>query len=181
MTAYLALLRSINLGRHNKISMPDLRSLFESLGCSQVATYIQSGNVVFTLETGADVAIGSELERLIDENLGVETVLLIRSKSEIEAVVAGNPFQAPDYDVSNVHVTFLATAGESDLSSKTDASAYQPDRFVRSGREVYLYCPEGYGRTRLTNAFWERQLKTPATTRNWRTVTTLRDMFTGLG
>lgn len=153
--------------------MEDLRRLYEALGHADVITYIQSGNVVFKSpgDRPADLARGIE-QRIADE-LGVEVRVLLRSADELASVIESNPFQLEGVDPSKLHVTFLADQCDPTRIASIQVPGSGPDKFRIAGREVYLYCPEGYGETKLNNVFWERKLRVAATTRNWNTVTKL--------
>lgn len=167
MQSYVAMLRGINVGGRTRVAMADLRAAFEALGYEGVATYIQSGNVVFRAKA-VDVDV---LRRRIGEDLGVDAAVLVRTAEELAAVVAGNPFAARGLDPATLHVTFLAEA-----RAELAVPPGEPDEAAVVGREVYLHCPAGYGRTKVNNAYIEKQLGVAATTRNWKTVRTLADM-----
>jgi len=176
MTTYAALLRGINLGSHAKIRMPDLKRLFLDLGHADVQTYLQSGNVVFT-STGKDASrLAGEIERRITRDLGLAVPVLLRTGPELADVVAKNPFLREQADPATLHVTFLADEPDGERLASLDPAAYAPDAFAVAGREVYLHCPHGYGRTKLNNTFFERRLGVVTTTRNWKTVTKLREL-----
>jgi uncharacterized protein (DUF1697 family) len=172
----VALLRGINLGGRNKIGMADLRELFAALGCEDVSTYVQSGNVVFR----SSVASASKLTRAIEErigsDLGLDVTVLLRTKAQLAEVAGGNPFDERTVDPATLHVTFLAEKPDPARVRALDPARGRPDEFRVVGREVYLHCPNGYGRTKLDNAYFEKQLAVAATTRNWRTVTKLAEL-----
>jgi uncharacterized protein (DUF1697 family) len=163
------MLRGINVGGHNKVAMADLRRLFEDLGYTDVATYVQSGNVIYRSPKakGHEAAIGNA----IASTFGIDVTVLIRTGAQLKAVLAGNPF--PTADVKQLHVTFLGNVTDASLAAGVPTSAGAPDEFVIDRSVIYLHCPGGYGTTKLNNGFWERKLKVPATTRNWTTVTNL--------
>ena len=163
------MLRGINVGGRAKVGMADLRAVFESLGFDDVATYIQSGNVVFG---SAKPVRPAAVEECIAAELGVHPTVVVRTAAEMAAVVQANPFLAAGIDVATLHVTFLADKPKATV----DVPAGQPDELAVVGREVYLRCPNGYGRTKLDNTFLEKRLGVAATTRNWKTVTTLAEM-----
>ena len=171
---YVALLRGINLGARNKVSMAELRELVEGLGADDVTTYVQSGNVVFRSGTPTATLAG-DLEAAIRRRLGLDVRVLLRTKSDLGKTVSGNPF-ADAADASKLHVTFLAATPVRARVRKLDPSLSPPDEFRVAGRQVYLHCPNGYGRSKLSNAYFEQQLGVAATTRNWRTVTALADL-----
>jgi uncharacterized protein (DUF1697 family) len=167
------LLRAINLGSRNKVSMADLRSLLEDVGAADVATYVQSGNVVFKSgESAADLA--NAIEREIKRRLGLEITVLLRTRAQLTKLVAANPFDGTE--PKKLYVTFLAETPPRARVGSLDPDVGGSDEFRVSGREVYLRFPNGYGRSKLNNAYFEKQLGVRATTRNWRTVTTLADL-----
>jgi uncharacterized protein (DUF1697 family) len=170
---YVALLRGINLGARNKLAMADLRALVTELGADDVETYVQSGNVVFA-SGGSASALERQIEERIRRDHGYEVPVLVRTAPELAKVVADNPFLRAGNDQTKLHVTFLAAApGRARVEAPPGSGA---DEFSIVRREVYLHCPDGYGRSKLSNAFFEKQLGVVATTRNWRTVTTLAEL-----
>jgi uncharacterized protein (DUF1697 family) len=172
---YVALLRGINLGARNKVSMQDLRALFESLGADDVTTYVQSGNVVFrSADPAANLA--PEIQRRIQRDLGLDVKVLLRTRAQLAKVVSANPFARGKRDTSMLHVTFLDEKPERARVGALDPERFAPDELRVLGREVYLHCPNGYGRSKLSNAYFEKQLGVAATTRNWKTVTALGEL-----
>jgi uncharacterized protein (DUF1697 family) len=153
--------------------MKPLAALFEALGAEDVRTYVQSGNVVFAGRGPGLTA--AAIEQRIAADLGVAVTVLLRTRRELAAVVAANPFLASGADPAKLHVTFLAERPAADRRRELPEES-GPDALRVHGREVYLHCPNGYGRTKLHNAFVEKRLGVAATTRNWRTVTTLLDL-----
>ena len=183
MGTFVALLRSINVGGRNRVPMAELGDLVRSLGFGNVETYLQSGNVVFT-GSGAPAGVGRALEEGIRTRFGLEVPVVVRSKPQLARVVKGNPYAGLGADPTTVHVTFLARAPDpahrEELvrlgAESGPGGAYGDDRMTPVGVDIYLYCPGGYGETKLTNAFVERRSGAVATTRNWRTVTALAGM-----
>jgi uncharacterized protein (DUF1697 family) len=175
---YVALLRGINLGARNKVGMADLRALFEALGHENVATYVQSGNVVFKSAVRSAAELNGRIEERIARDLGLTVTVLIRTKAELGKVAAGNPLAKDAADTAHLHVTFLADAPERARVRDLEDAYDGPDAFRVVGREVYLCCPNGYGRSKLSNAFLEKRLGTVATTRNWKTVSKLAELAT---
>jgi uncharacterized protein (DUF1697 family) len=173
---HVALLRGVNLGRHNKVGMERLRGVFEGAGHADVATYVQSGNVVFTAADGTPGDVERALENAIAREVGLAVRVLVRDRQEMESIVAGNPLLAETAEGTKLHVTFLDSAPDPARVREIDPSRFAPDRCEVIGREVYLYCPNGYGRSPLANAYWERRLARAATTRNWNTVTRLAEL-----
>lgn len=171
MQTFISMLRGINVSGKNRISMADLKALYESLGLANVVTYVQSGNVVFDGENISAAAIESEIKR----TLGLDVPVLLRDKNCFERLLKNNPFAVQRHeDPALLHVTFLAaTPAPSALLVTPNGCT---DEFVLEDRELYLFCPGGYGVTKLSNSFFERKLKMVATTRNWKTVNALYEI-----
>jgi uncharacterized protein (DUF1697 family) len=160
--------------------MPDLVALVEALGFGDVTTYLQSGNVVFSGK-GSSPSVASAIEGAIQNELGLNVPVIVRTKPELEKIAANSPYAEVEGDQKLFHVTFLAETPTGDSLKKL---AGPPDRFGDDefkvvGKDVYLYIPGGYGETKLNNAFFEKRLGLVATTRNWRSVTTLAGMAGG--
>jgi len=171
----VALLRGINVGKTKRMAMADLRELMEDAGYDDVRTYVQSGNVVFR----SDGAIEAKpLEDAIEDQFGIDVTVILRTAKELATVVSRNPYLAadPDVDRSRLYVTFLADRPAKGALDGIDLATFAPDGFQLIGRELYLHYPNGYGRTKLSNDFFERRTKLRATTRNWNTVTKLVEL-----
>ena len=179
MNTYIAMLRGINVSGHKKIKMQDLQALFVALGHADVSTYIQSGNIIFKSPADSPSQLAGAIEERIAQDLGLAVTVLLRTKDELAQVIDGNPFVRQGIDPARLHVTFLAAAPDPALVHRVDVHNAEPDEFRVLGREIYLHCPQGYGRTKLNNAFWERRLGVAATTRNWNTVTRLFQLASG--
>lgn len=174
MTRYVVLLRGVNVGGRAKVSMAALRQTCASIGCDEVATYIQSGNVVLRSSLGAD-ALRDRLASAIAEQLGVRPALMVRTAGEMAEVIRRNPF--PDVDTGTLHVGFLGGAPSTDAAERAMAIATPPEELAIGGAEVYLHLPNGLGRSKLAAAVIDpKLLGVPVTVRNWRTVTTLVEM-----
>ena len=172
MNTFISILRGINVSGHNKIPMAELKVLYKELGFSGITTYIQSGNVIFRHKSGKDLA--KKIEQKIFERFSFKVPVVIRTVHELKQVLADNPFlKEKDNDVAKLHVTFLSTEPQKVNIDAASNFNYEPDKFNIAGREVYVYCPGGYGNTKLTNNFFENKLKVTATTRNWRTINEL--------
>jgi uncharacterized protein (DUF1697 family) len=174
--SYVALLRAVNVSGQNKLPMASLRTVLLDAGYPEVATYLQSGNVVLRAASTPEAKLAAGLEREIRKAFGLTVTVLVRTGDQVRQVQAGNPFLRPGADPASLHVTFLASKPSAARVEQLEPKLAGPDEAIVRGREIYLSCPGGYGRTKLTNAFFERQLDVRATTRNWKTVTTLREL-----
>ena len=178
---HIALLRGINVGGKNRLPMKDLAAMFVDAGCEGVRTYIQSGNVVFR----ADPTLADEMPTLISASIerqfGYEITVVTRSAPDIEAVVRANPYIEAGAEADKLHVVFLADAPDAERIEGLDPDRSPPDEFVVRGREVYLHCPDGMARSKLTNAWFDSQLSTVSTMRNWKTVSKLLELASNAG
>ncbi|MDQ6909336.1 MAG: DUF1697 domain-containing protein [Actinomycetota bacterium] len=175
MKTYVALLRGINVGGRAKVSMAELRELFADAGYADAKTYIQSGNVIFGASLRSPSRAGTEISDRIEKDLGVRCSVLLRSDSELVEVFENNPYLAEDVERSSLYVTFLAKLPSAKEVSQLVVPPGETAELTVVGREVYLHYPDGYGRTKLTNAYIEKRLGV-ATTRNWNTVNKLHEL-----
>ncbi|KAA6439535.1 DUF1697 domain-containing protein [Dyadobacter flavalbus] len=172
----MALLRGINVSGSNMIKMPVLQTLFEAAGCEAVKTYIQSGNVVFTHQNLTCRDLADKIRNMISKELNMHVPVLVMERSKFMEIRQDNPFlNGRNEDTSQLHVTFLFEKPDSEKWVKMDPAKYLPDEFVLADKVIYLFCPSGYGKTKLHNNFFESKLKITATTRNWKTVLALAD------
>jgi len=178
MQTFISILRGINVGAQKKILMADLKALYESLKLKDVVTYIQSGNVIFKTGDGVtDEAIAKKIENAIAKTYGFDVPVIVRRTEELKTILATNPFaKDKNNDTSRMHVTFLSATPDTALVTETSKFKSAPDDFVIIGTEIYLYTPNGYGETKLSNSFFEKKLKVTATTRNWNTVNKLTEL-----
>ena len=174
MAAYISLLRGINVSGQKKIKMDELKKLYDSLGFKKVQTYIQSGNVVFECPDASIPKIAERIGKKIKESFGFDVAVLIRTKEEFKKIIRNNPFSKKENN--SLYVIFLSdTASDLPMAELNNAKSKSEEFFI-SGREIYLSCPGGYGKTKLSNNFFERKLKLSATTRNWKTVNKLMEI-----
>lgn len=174
---YIALLRGINIGNKNRIKMADLRTIFESIGFKDVKTYLQSGNVIFKYDSSNIVEITSNIESKMNQTFGFSINVIIRTDDEFESIINNNPFiKDPDVELDKLHVTFLKELPDKGTILNLDINKNENEKFEVNGREIYIYLPNGYARTKLTNNIFEKKLKTIATTRNWKTTNKLLEM-----
>jgi uncharacterized protein (DUF1697 family) len=173
MRRYLSLLRGINVGGQKKISMDQLKQAYSDLGFRKIRTYLQSGNVAFEDPTEGDSeSVRLRIEKQIKDKFGFHVLVLLRTKEELRRIVERNPFR--NKDGTKLHITFLLDKPSKKVPvMDLDAAKRGDEEYQISGKVVYLFCPNGYGTTKLSNNFLERKLGVPATTRNWRTVNEL--------
>jgi uncharacterized protein (DUF1697 family) len=168
-----ALLRGINIGPNKRIAMADLRAIVESLGHTDVETYLQSGNVVFTPKRRTK-DLSAPLSAAILDATGHDVPVVLRTGAELADVVDANPY--PVDDPTRAVVAFLADAVDLGDLALGDLSSYLPDELTISGRELYVSVPNGQGRSKLMEALTKRTLPTTLTVRNWRTVEALAEL-----
>lgn len=174
---YIALLRGINVGGQKKIKMVELRAMCEKMGFGLVKTYIQSGNIIFESSEKNTAQIENQLCEHIQITFGFDVPVMVMKQTYVEEVLNNNPYlnKDPELDQKLLHVTFLATIPSEDLVNTMKEKDYGTDAFEVIGKRIYLYFPNGYGRTKLTNNLFEKKLKVAATTRNWRTLGKLKE------
>ena len=169
------LLRGINLGSRNRISMPELRAALEDAGFADVQTYLQSGNVVLSSGKSA-TNVARAVERLIAERFGLEIAVVTRTRAELAKVVERNPLGKVAKDPKRYQVSFLASKPKAGLAKELEAVAADSEQAVVSGREIYAWHPEGVARSKLWSLLAGPKLGVAATARNWTTVTKLLEL-----
>jgi uncharacterized protein (DUF1697 family) len=182
--SHVALLRGINLGGRNRVAMPALREVVESLGHTDVSTYIQSGNVLFTTKKRARRELAAELERAIESELGVSSRVVVLTRQDLERVVADNPY--PDeVNPKALHAVFLSGRPEGELVERVRTAVEEAaangsrDAATFVGTTLYLHTPDGYGRSELAKKvmqFSRPKTVFTGTARNWATVTKLLEL-----
>lgn len=182
MNSYIALLRGINVSGQKKIKMADLRTFLAALPFKNLSTYIQSGNILFQSAETDQPALGEAITAKIEEHYGYRVPVIVKNTTEWAEVLANNPFlPAQEEDIRKLYVTFMDQLPEADLVEALKEVQYPPDEFVVRGRELYFFCPNGAGRSKLTNTLWERKLKVNATTRNWNSTRKLYELAMAMG
>jgi uncharacterized protein (DUF1697 family) len=171
----VGLLRGVNLGPSRKLKMADLRAAVESLGHADVATYLQSGNVVFTPARGADEDLGGGIARALAESVGMDVNVLTRTGTQMGEIVGANPYDRED--PTKVVVVFLEKAADAAPAKELDLAAFAPEGLTVTGTEIYLDLPFGQARSALLEALGKKKVfGKVATSRNWRTVRALADL-----
>jgi uncharacterized protein (DUF1697 family) len=168
----IVLLRGINLGARNRVSMPELRELLTGAGFQDVATYLQSGNVVVSSELGSE-ELAQTCRRLLADALGLDIAVVTRTRDELVQVVANDPLAGVVTDPRRYQVTFLSAELSADRLKQLAELATPQERLLASGRELYAWHPDGAARSKLWNRLAGQDLGVTATARNWTTVTNL--------
>lgn len=175
---YAALLRGINVGGHRRVPMAELRELLTELGHRDVLTYLQSGNAAFTSDTDDEQALTAQLERAIEKHFGFQVDCLVRGGAYLSAVAGACPFPAAELAGKQLHVTFFSQPIEAEWFAAVDTAAHLPEEFRLGDRALYLYAPNGLGRSQLAAALAKPGLYkgVTATSRNRNTVVKLVDL-----
>jgi uncharacterized protein (DUF1697 family) len=176
MTRYALLLRGVNVGTKNSLPMDDLRAMLEKLGCTDVQTYLQSGNALFGTKLGT-AKLTKAIEGALERYMGRPIVTTLRTRMQMSAIVDANPFVKVATNPAYLCVTFLSNAPTKSEVAPLHAQEFVPERFHVSGTEIYTWHPNGQGRSALAAALGKLRLRGAVTTRNWNTVLKLRDML----
>jgi uncharacterized protein (DUF1697 family) len=177
MHKYISILRGINVSGQKIIKMADLKFHYESLGLKCVHTYIQSGNVVFCSTTNNANKLRESIELKIKKEYNFSVPVMIITQQKLKTIISNNPFNAAKIDLSKLSITFLNSIPEHTLVKNIDNYKSDHEEFVISEDVIYLYCPNGFGKTKLTNNLFENKLKVTATSRNWRTTNKISEMI----
>jgi uncharacterized protein (DUF1697 family) len=170
MNTYIAILRGINVGGKRMIKMDALKQLFASLGFSNIDTYIQSGNVFFQCKKTSEEKLAATIAKEIEKVFAFDVPTIVKNTDELKQIVVNNPFTKDKKKLAeHFHVTFLATAPAKENIDSITKLDFGDDAFVILHKAAYLYCPNSYSNSKLTNGFFENKLKVIATTRNWKT------------
>ncbi len=177
MQTYISMLRGINVSGHKIIKMEALRKMYKELGYKNVSSYVQSGNIVFGAEATTCRAVAERILLEIKKEFGFEVPVFVLSAKQLKDAIANNPFlKDPTKDESFFHVTFLAQKPKPFDQEFIESKMQVGEEIAFATDAIYLYCPNGYGKTKLHNTFLESKLKVGATTRNWKTTKKLLEM-----
>ena len=180
MTRFVSLFRGINVGGHQLVKMDALKELHTSLNLQDVQTYIQSGNVVFASDNMNVTQIQKDIEDGFAQKFGFPVKVMVRTADEFYVIIEKNPFQKQPMKESKwVVAIFLASDPISTALEDIKKTYTGPEEIHIIGKEAFIYYPEGQGRSKLTNTFLEKKLKTVGTARNWNTVLRLQKMMEG--
>jgi uncharacterized protein (DUF1697 family) len=174
--SHVALMRGINVGGKNKLPMKELIELFVDVGCRDVRSYIQSGNVLFSGDAGLAARVRNEVPRRINDHFGYRVPVILRTAKELRDAADRHPFVAEATDTKHLHIGFLAETPADDAITSLDPARSSVDSFEVIGSEVFFRVPGGMARTKLTSDYFDRRLGTIMTVRNWRTVNKLLEM-----
>ncbi|MEU2540659.1 DUF1697 domain-containing protein [Streptomyces iakyrus] len=177
-TTYAALLRGINVGGSRKVPMADLRTLLADLGHDDVRTHLQSGQAVFSSGHGGEESLAGEIAQAIEKRFGFRVDVIVRDHAYLRAIAEACPFPAADLEPKQLHVTYFSAAVTPDRFAEIDQDAYLPEEFRLGDRALYLYAPNGLGRSKLAEHLSKPRINQGviATTRNWNTVVKLVEM-----
>ncbi|MFF7378076.1 DUF1697 domain-containing protein [Streptomyces massasporeus] len=177
-TTYAALLRGINVGGSRKVPMADLRTLLADLGLGDVRTYLQSGQAVFSSGHGDEESLAGEIARAIEKRFGFGVDVIVRDHAYLRAIADACPFPAADLEPKQLHVTYFSAPVTPDRFAEIDQEAYLPEEFRLGDRALYLYAPDGLGRSKLAEHLSKPRITKGviATSRNWNTVVKLVEM-----
>ncbi len=179
MATYISLLRGINVSGQKKVNMKELKALYESLNLDKVSTYIQSGNVVFNSEQYAEDELKHNIEIAIEKHYGFNVPVIIINNSKFSKALTDLPFKDIELATqgSKILFSFLSKTPDKDLIDTLHHYLTASEQLIILGDVVYLYCPDGYGKTKVTNNLLERKLAVTSTTRNLKTVIKLQEML----
>ncbi len=171
------MLRGVNVGGHNKIKMEDLRALYESLKFEDPRTYVQSGNVIFRAKEKNSPALAKKIQNAIESKFGFRPAVVLRTPDELRRAIAATPFAASrNLEPGKILVTFLSDEPGSNVNATLLSLKDYPEEIHLKGRELYIYFPNGAGKTKLPWSSVEKLLKTTGTARNWNSVTKMLEM-----
>jgi uncharacterized protein (DUF1697 family) len=182
MPAFLSLFRGINVGGHQKVRMDELKALHDALGLRDVVTYIQSGNVLFTGDNLDTIQLSQQIAAGFAQRFGFTVTVVVRTAGEFRAMMANNPFlEQPDKESKWVLVLFLATRPASTALVELQQAYAGPEEYHLVGQELFVFYPDGIGRSKFTLPLIEKKLKTIGTGRNWNTILQLQKLLLDAG
>ena len=177
METYISILRGINVLGHNIIKMDALRAMYFKMGFRDAHTYIQSGNVIFRAQETDTVELATKIAGQVKIEFGNEVPVIVMTQETLRQIISGNPFAKDTGKEPNfLHVTFLAVRPTNPDHGSIEERRQGREEVAFSDHAVYLYCPNGYGSTKLSNSLIEAKMKVGATTRNWKTTLKLLEM-----
>jgi len=176
MTRYALLLRGVNVGTKNSLPMAELRAMLEKIGCTDVKTYVQSGNAVFATKLEA-AALTKAIEAALERYMGRPIATTLRTHKQMKAVIDANPFAQVATNPSYLCVTFLSHAPTQSEVAPLHAQDWSPELFQIARTEIYTWYPNGQARSPLAVVLGKLRLRGAVTARNWNTVLKLTEML----
>jgi uncharacterized protein (DUF1697 family) len=177
-TTYAALLRGINVGGSRKLPMAELRQLMTGLGYEGVRTHLQSGQAVFTTAHGDEESLAARLSEAIEKHYGFPVDVIVRDHAYLKAIAEACPFPAAELEGRQLHVTYFSAPVDEERFAEIDRAKYLPSEFRLGDRALYLYAPDGLGRSKLAEYLAKPRINKGviATSRNWNTVVKLVEL-----
>jgi uncharacterized protein (DUF1697 family) len=177
MRVFISMLRGVNVGPHNRMKMDALRALYESLKLENPRTYVQSGNVVFRTKDKDTAKIAKKIQDGIEKTFKCRPDVILRTTGELKKAIAASPFtKRPELEPGKILLTFLAAEPGVEVQANLEGLKKYPEELHLKGRELYIYFPDGAGRSKLPWSQVERLLKVKGTARNWNSVTNMLAM-----
>ena len=177
MPVLISMLRAVNVGGHSKIKMDALRALYASLKFEHPQTYVQSGNVIFKTKDRDLVLIAKRIQQSIEKKFACCPEVILRTTAELRSVVAKNPFaERKNIEPNKLLVTFLAADPGKEAREGLRKQNFEPEELAIADRELYIYFPNGMGKSKLPWGRIDKILQTPGTGRNWNSVTKILEM-----
>ncbi len=177
MSRHVALLRGVNVGGAHRLPMAALRQIVERVGGANVATFIQSGNVVFDADDREASVIADKTSALVQSEFGFRAPIVFRRADRWRRLVADNPFADAGVKLEDLHLCCLSAEPDPPALARLDPARSPPDEFRVVGADIYLRLPNGVAKSKLTNAWFDAKLGGVSTSRNWRTVLALRELL----
>lgn len=176
MPVLISMLRGVNLGPHNRIKMDALRALYASLKLEDPHTYVQSGNVIFRTKEKNTEQVARKIQKAIEKTFGCNLAVILRTADELRKAIAASPFAGRDLEPGKLLVTFLAAEPGPEAHATLASLKKHPEELHLRGRELYIYFPNGAGKSKLPWSQVEKLFKVAGTARNWNSVTKMLDM-----
>ena len=174
MAISVVLLRGINVGRHRRVTMADLRASLAAAGYPDVETYVQSGNLLVETRVGA-ARLAADVEAALRADLGLDIDAIVRTGAQLRTVVSKNPFLAAHVPTSALHVGYCKSKPTAAAIRALAERDFGRDRATVAGTDAYLCYPDGQGRSKMSGAALEKALRVPITVRNWNVTTALAE------
>jgi uncharacterized protein (DUF1697 family) len=176
VTTFVAFLRAINLGKQRRVPMAELRATLGDAGYTDVITYLQSGNAIFSSRARTPAAVERGLEKVVTREFGIEVDVMVRTAIDLARIATSNPLLQGGGDAANLHVAFLKSRPSAAAARALAGHEVSRDEFVLRGSELYLRYPDGVARSTMSTPVFERSLGTPATVRTWKVVRKLAEL-----